>query len=239
VTGAARHFWSAQGFAAQSEQAMLRLIGIMISIGLADSFNPSTFVTGFFIATRENSRGDLLRFAFGVFAVYLVGGIAIAAGPGRLLLALVPRPSAHLAAALEIVAGAVLLVTSWYLISRRHKLRRQRRHRRRWRSPFMLGAGIMAFETPTALPYFAAIAAAVSARPGPVSMLILLLIYNVCFVAPLLLMVAVLTFAGRTAKPKLVTIRALIERHWPLLLGVAALIGGTFVITLGLHHAMQ
>jgi cytochrome c biogenesis protein CcdA len=230
---------------------MLRLIGIMISIGLADSFNPSTFVTGFFIATRENSRGDLLRFAFGVFAVYLVGGIAIAAGPGRLLLALVPRPSAHLAAALEIVAGAVLLVTSWYLISRRHKLRRrrllrgpglgerQRRHRRRWRSPFMLGAGIMAFETPTALPYFAAIAAAVSARPGPVSMLILLLIYNVCFVAPLLLMVAVLTFAGRTAKPKLVTIRALIERHWPLLLGVAALIGGTFVITLGLHHAMQ
>lgn len=228
---------------------MLRLIGIMISIGLADSFNPSTFVTGFFLATRESSRGDLLRFALGVFAVYTLGGIAIAAGPGRLLLALVPRPSAGLAAALEILAGALLLVTSWYLISRRHTLRRRRllrgpqtselRSRRRWRSPFMLGAGIMAFETPTALPYFAAIAAAVSARPGPVGILVLLLIYNVCFVAPLLLMVAILTFAGATAQRRLVTVRTVIERHWPLLLGFAALIAGGFVIALGLHHALQ
>jgi cytochrome c biogenesis protein CcdA len=226
---------------------MLRLIGIMISIGLADSFNPSTFVTGFFLATREGSRGVLLHFALGVFAVYTIGGIAIAAGPGRLLLLLVPRPSASLAAALEIVAGAMLLVTSWYLISRRHNLRRrrllrgpragERRSRRRRHSPFMLGAGIMVFETPTALPYFAAIAAAVSARPGPVSMLLLLLIYNVCFVAPLLLMVAILTFAGAAAQPRLAKIRALIERQWPLLLGVAALIGGVFVIALGLHHA--
>ena len=59
----------------------------------------------------------------------------------------------------------------------------------------MLGASITAVELPTAFPYFAAIAAILGAGLGPVRDLVLLLVFNLCFVLPLVAIVATLTFA--------------------------------------------
>jgi len=88
---------------------MLRLIGLMISIGFADSLNPTTIAPALYLATNEKSpRNQVAEFTIGVFAVYLVGGLAIALGPGQLLLALVPHPSKHLGYVLEIVAGVAI-----------------------------------------------------------------------------------------------------------------------------------
>src|ERR1035441_2120484 len=71
---------------------MLRLIGLVVSIGLADSLNPTTIAPALYLATGRRARGELVRFTAGVFAVYLVGGAIIALGPGQLPLALVPAP---------------------------------------------------------------------------------------------------------------------------------------------------
>ena len=46
------------------------------------------------------------EFTFGVFAVYFLGGAAIALGPGQLILSLVPSPDAEDRHVLEIIAGA-------------------------------------------------------------------------------------------------------------------------------------
>ena len=90
---------------------------------------------------------------------------------------------------LEIVAGGAMLAAAAVLWGYRKRLvRRPRRLRStpRGRSSAILGATITAVELPTAFPYFAAIAALVGANLSVVRIVFLLVIFNVCFVLPLL-----------------------------------------------------
>ena len=71
---------------------MLRLIGIVISIGLADSLNPSTIAPALLLAAGPAPAQTVAQFTAGVFLVYLLGGALIALGPGRAVLSLVRSP---------------------------------------------------------------------------------------------------------------------------------------------------
>jgi len=82
---------------------MLRLIGLVVSIGLADSLNPTTIAPAMYLATGERPRRQVTEFTLGVIVVYLAGGILIALGPGQLLLSLVPKPDAEDRHVIEIV----------------------------------------------------------------------------------------------------------------------------------------
>jgi cytochrome c biogenesis protein CcdA len=224
---------------------MLRLIGLMISIGIADSLNPTTIAPALYLATNEkNPRNQVAEFTIGVFAVYLVGGLAVALGPGQLLLALVPRPSRHLGYVLEIVAGVAMLTASAFLWGYRKNLaqRPPPEIKPDRRSSAILGATITAVELPTAFPYFAAIAAVVGSGLDVVRQIVLIVLFNVCFIAPLLGIVATLTFAGPDATRFLARGREFLERRWPVVLAVLALVAGVFVTLLGVtglastHH---
>jgi cytochrome c biogenesis protein CcdA len=224
---------------------MLRLIGLMISIGFADSLNPTTIAPALYLATNEkNPRSQVAEFTIAVFAVYLVGGLAVALGPGQLLLALVPRPSKHLGYVLEIVAGVAMLTASAFLWSYRKHLanRAPPEIKPDRRSSAILGATITAVEFPTAFPYFAAIAAVVGSGLDVVRQVILIVLFNVCFIAPLLGILATLTFAGPDAIRTLARGREFLERRWPVVLAVLALVAGVFVTLLGVtglastHH---
>jgi cytochrome c biogenesis protein CcdA len=216
---------------------MLRLIGLMISIGLADSLNPTTIAPALFLATGERSpRNQVIQFTMAVFAVYLVGGLVIALGPGELVLAIVPKPGRHLQYILEIAAGVAMLTASVFLWSYREHLAKREPPdvRSDGRSSAILGATITAVELPTAFPYFAAIAAVVGSDLDIVRQVILLVLFNVCFIAPLLAIVGTLTFAGDDAKRMLGRGRELLDAHWPEVLAVLALIAGVFVMFLGI-----
>lgn len=215
---------------------MLRLIGLVVSIGLADSMNPTTIAPGLYLAVGEKPRSALIQFTVGVFAVNLVGGAIIALGPGQALLALVPKPSATTRYILETVAGAVMLVGAAVIWRRRKSLARRELPSPKGssKSAFLLGATIAAVELPTALPYFAVIAAVVGSGLGPVRQLIALAIYNLCFVLPLILMVLTLMIAPERAAEILQRARNWLQRRWPPLLAGLALIAGAFVITLGI-----
>lgn len=222
---------------------MIRLLGLVISIGFADSVNPTTIAPALYLASERHPRRQVAEFTVAVFAVYLVGGLAIALGPGQLLLALVPHPGRHVGYLLETIVGAVMLAGAAFLWGYRDRLARTSppEFRPGSRSSALLGATIMAVELPTAFPYFAAIAAVVGAGLDPVRILILLVIFNVCFVAPLLGIVATLTFAGNNAQRLLSLGRDRLERHWPAVLSTLALIAGLIVTFLGVtglayHH---
>ena len=101
------------------------------------------------------------------------------------------------------------------------------------KSSLLLGATIAAVELPTAFPYFAAIAAIVDSGFGPISHLVALGIYNVAFVFPLILMIVILMVAPTRAEAILRGARAWLERRWPALLAVLALVAGLFVTALG------
>ena len=215
---------------------MLRLIGIVISIGLADSLNPTTIAPALYLATGENARNRVAEFTAGVFAVYFLGGAAIAVGAGQLIRPLLPHPRHHIADIVEIAVGAAMIAASAMLW--RHRKTLARRDPPDFdpsgRSSWVLGASITAVELPTAFPYFAAIAAIVGSGLGPVRDLVLLLLFNVCFVLPLLGIVGVLTFAGDRADQMLTAGRDFLQRHWPAVLAGLALVAGLFVVALGL-----
>ena len=97
----------------------------------------------------------------------------------------------------------------------------------------MLGASITAFELPTAFPYFAAIAAILGAGLGPARDLVLLFLFNACFVLPLVAIIATLTFEPDRAEGLLATGRAFLGRHWPRLFAGLAFLAGVFVLALG------
>ena len=215
---------------------MLRLIGLVVSIGLADSLNPTTIAPALYIATGERAAIRIAEFTFGVFLVYFIGGAAIALGPGQLILSLVPSPDAEDRHVLEIIAGAALIVVAVLLWCKRVSLsnRRMPQVGGTRKSSAILGATITAVELPTAFPYFAVIAAIVGSGYGPWRQLFLLVLFNVCFVLPLIGIVLTVILAGDRAEQMLATGRGFLERHWPTLLSGLMLIAGVFVLLLGI-----
>lgn len=215
---------------------MLRLAGIVVSIGLADSLNPSTVGPALYLAAGERPRWVVLRFTGSVAAVSLLAGLVLTIGPGQLLLALIPHPSATVRYVAETVAGAVMLIASALLWFKRERLGHRERNTSAptRHSPGLLGATITAIELPTAFPYFAAIAAIVGSGVNVLQATLLLVVYNLCFVMPLLAIVVVLTAAGDRAERVLTTIREYLQTHWPVIVSVLALVAGLFTITLGI-----
>ncbi len=214
---------------------MLRLIGVVASIGLADSLNPTTIAPALYLASGREPRRGVLQFTLGVAAVYILGGAVLVYGPGQLLLSLVPHPRPTVRYVLEILAGVVMLVGAGVLWYHRDRLAKRQLPSppASGKSSLLVGATISAVELPTAFPYFAAIAAIVGSGLGPGHRLIALLIYNVCFVLPLLLILLTLIVAGDQAERILRAARDLLQSHWPAILAGIALLAGVFVTVLG------
>jgi cytochrome c biogenesis protein CcdA len=215
---------------------MVRLLGIVISIGLADSLNPSTIAPALYLATGECARERVAEFTLAVFAVYFVGGAAIALGARQLVQPLLPHPRHHIADIVELAVGVAMIGAAAFLWRHRDRLaeRDPPDFDPHGRSSWVLGASITAVELPTAFPYFAAIAAIVGSGLGPARDLVLLVLFNLCFVSPLLGILAVLTFKGEQADQVLSQARGFLQRHWPAVLAGLALLAGLFVVTLGL-----
>jgi cytochrome c biogenesis protein CcdA len=214
---------------------MFRLVGIVVSIGLADSLNPTTIAPALYLATGERARGRVAEFTAAVFAVYFLGGAAIAVGAGQLIRPLLPHPRHHIADIVEIAVGAALIASAAVLW--RHRARLSLRDPPDFdpggKSSWVLGASITAVELPTAFPYFAAIAAIVGSGMGPVRDLALLLLFNICFILPLLGILAILTFAGEQSDRMLTSARNYLHGHWPQVVASLALVAGLFVVLLG------
>ena len=87
---------------------MFRQLGVVISVGLADSLNPSTVGPALFLATGRNRLRRVAEFTLGVWVVNLAGGLLLMIGPGRLLLDLVPHPRGTVRHIIEFVAGVIL-----------------------------------------------------------------------------------------------------------------------------------
>lgn len=214
---------------------MLRLIGLAVSIGLADSLNPTTIAPALYLASGDRARRSVTEFTAGVFIVYLLGGAAIALGPGQLLLSLIPKPDREMRLIIETVVGAALIAAAIMLWRHRDRLaeRQLPQPKGGGRSSIILGATITAVELPTAFPYFAVIAAIVGSGIDPARQLLVLLLFNICFIAPLLGIIATLTFAGSHADRMLAVGRNFLQRNWPLLLSGLLFLAGLFVVLLG------
>jgi cytochrome c biogenesis protein CcdA len=213
---------------------MIRLVGLMISIGLVDSLNPTTIAPALYLATADHPRRRVAEFTLAVFVVYLAGGVLIGLGLGELIRSVIPKGHLTVRHIGEIIAGVILLlgaVMIWR--TRKRILRRGLPQARDRRSSVILGATITAVELPTAFPYFAAIAAVVGGGVGPLREFLLLLIFNVCFVLPLIGIVITLIVAGDRSERILGAGRRFLERRWPHILAVLLALVGILAVLIG------
>jgi cytochrome c biogenesis protein CcdA len=212
---------------------VLQLLGVAVSIGLADALNPTTIAPALYLATVEHGFRQVLLFTAGVFLVYLAGGALLVFGPGNAIISLIPHPGATLRYWMEVTAGALLIagaVITWW---RRAALARRPlpKPREGGRSGLVLGASITALELPTAFPYFGLVAAVSSSQLDDFQQFAVLLVFNLVFVLPLLAIAFTLVLRGSEAARILRRARDRVERYWPqALTAVLGVIGGVVVL---------
>jgi cytochrome c biogenesis protein CcdA len=171
---------------------VLPLALLVVSIGLVDSLNPGTVGPALYLAAGARPARRTLGFATGVVAVNLLGGIALLAGPGRIALDALPRAGARTQHLAELAVAAVLLVAAAFAWRARHRIRDRyaRPSAGSSRAPLLLGATIALVELPTALPYFAVIAAVSASQSSVAVEIAMLALFNLAFVAPVLAIAA-------------------------------------------------
>ncbi len=213
---------------------MYALLGIVLTIGFADSINPSTIGPALFLASGRDAERRLLGFIAGVFVVSATVGVVVVAGPGRALLA--HRPNQRTEHVIEVAAGAALLVLAVVLWLTRKRFARRivRSGETVQRTSFLAGAGIMAVELPTALPYFAVIAAVTGSGRTLAIQVALILLFNVMFVAPLVAVLLVRQLAGPRAVEALARARERVEQHAGILGPALVLLIALILLAIGI-----
>jgi cytochrome c biogenesis protein CcdA len=213
---------------------MYALLGVVLTIGLADSINPSTIGPALLLASGRDAGRRLLGFIAGVFAVSATAGVAVVVGPGRALLA--HRPNQHTEQLAEVVGGAALLVLAvvLYLTRKRFARRIVESGETVQRTSFLAGAGIMALELPTALPYFAVIAAVTGSGRTLATKVALILLFNLMFVAPLAAVLVIRQLAGPPALEALARTRERLERHAVILVPALVFFIALILLAIGI-----
>lgn len=214
---------------------MRALVLVVVSVALLDCLNPSTIGPALYLATRKDAERGIGGFSVGVFAVNLLGGVFLTLGPGRLLIGALPHPGDATVARLELAAGVAAVVLAVVLWLERERLARHlHSHEDRiGGSSILLGAGVMAVELPTAVPYFAVIAAVADSGRSVATQIGLLVLFNVVFVAPLLIILLVVKLAGDRGGRVLERVHARLHRHAAVLIPAAVLCVGVVLVALG------
>ncbi len=219
---------------------MMGLTLLVASIAIADSINPSTLVPALWLAGAREGRG-LATFTFGVFAVYLAGGLVLILGPGPALINALHHVGGSIEHGLEAAGGIGALVFAVFIWRSGRptpgavdtpEVTRAPHHSPA--SAFALGAGIMVIELPTAFMYFAAISAILAGRAPVPGQIALLLVYNVLFVAPLIAILLVRRLAGERGDRWLAGAGAWLRRAGRVALTGVAGAGGAALLVLGL-----
>jgi len=212
---------------------VLEVTLVVISLAVADSVNPVTIAVALYLASTDSSRSRLAGFAAGVFGVYALGGAVLILGPGQLLDAAATSADTRAFHIASILLGALLLIGALVLFRRRHQSVQAAPAVARLsaRSALALGAAVTALDLPTAFPYFAALAAILGSGVATGSQLVLLAAFNVIYVLPLALILAVRMFAGERCDPMFARGRQMIDRVAPILLvALTAVTGGGLLV---------
>jgi cytochrome c biogenesis protein CcdA len=210
------------------------LLWPILLLGLGDSLNPATIAAAIIVAANKGPVPRVLAFAAGTGLTYFVGGVVLVLAPAALLNTLThPRPSTrtHIA---EIAIGVVALAfAAWMSRQPTEKVSKHLPNKVSVLGAFTLGAAITIVDLPTALMYFAAIALAVGAEISKPERIGLLVVFNVAYVTPLLLIALLVASLGARATPILERMNKLVARWGPRVLTAITAASGCYLVIIG------
>jgi cytochrome c biogenesis protein CcdA len=214
---------------------MLGLVVFVCTVAVVDSLNLSTIGPALYLATAPDWLRGMLGFVVGVFVVSTAAGLVLTLGPGQAVLAAVPRPTRRVTHLAELALGAAVVVGSLVVWWAREQIARKvvKYEQRGVRGSVLLGAGIVAVELPTALPYFAVIAAIVAGDQNVLSQIVLLVAFNGLFVAPLLVILAIRALARQRGIDALTTFRRRLHERAAVIIPAVVFLVGAALLLLG------
>jgi cytochrome c biogenesis protein CcdA len=212
-------------------------LALVIGIGLLDSANPATVVPALYLAAGPNGVKSVAGFLAGFSAANMALGVLIVLGPGEAVKRHLPHAGDHAKHVLELATGGFLLLVAAALWWQRHRVSHHvaagTKHLDR--NSLLLGAGIAVVELPTAVPYFAAIAVIVGSGQRAAIEVLLLAVFNLCFLLPVIVLLGLRMLAGERSRAWLFRLRGRIDA-WLATLAPAlvALVGLALVVVGGL-----
>jgi cytochrome c biogenesis protein CcdA len=211
---------------------------LVLSVAALDSLNPSTLAPAVILALGEQPARRVGSFTAGVFAVSTAGGLVLLLTVGRSLLERFAHPSVHTRHSIELAVGIALLIAAALLWAFRDRVRAPlaREPTAGGRSSLALGAGIMAVELPTAVPYFAAILATLGAVNGASRQAVFIVLYNVVFVAPLLVITLLVALTGDRYRDRIATFSAALRKRGPDFLPLGVAVIGIVLVLIGVRE---
>jgi cytochrome c biogenesis protein CcdA len=214
---------------------VLQALIVVTGIALADSVNPATIGPGVVLAMSEHPSRRVLEFTTGAFIVNVAGGALLVLGPGQWLLSVLPSPSHHVRHVAELAVGAVLIAGAAAVWLIRHRLAERDLPGTRAQPGKALTAGatLMLLELPTAFPYFAAIAAIVGLDTSLWVELLLVCLFNVIFLAPLLVIAIVVRFSSGVRTTVIEPVASWLQLRWPVMLAVALTVLSVVLLVAG------
>jgi cytochrome c biogenesis protein CcdA len=210
---------------------------VVAGIAAVDSLNPTTIGPALLLGVSEHPVPRILQFSAGFFLVNLAGGVLLVLGPGQLLLSLIPHLSGHAKHLLEVGGGVALLILAVVLwVGRQRVIRSQTDEIRppSSRSSFVAGAGIALAELPTALPYIAAIAAIDAAPVSVPEQILLVVVFNVIFIAPVVGIAIAIGVSPALRADVIEPFRRWLVGNWPRLIAAIMAIAGVVLLAVGI-----
>ena len=174
----------------------------LLGLALLDSINPSALAMTLYLVTTGARAGRVLTYIAAVFVTYFTIGLGLMLGLGALLAMFQGVFETTAAYVVQAVIGAAMLIYS-FSPNKEAQDDAETKEAKAPRSQgfmamFLLGVTITAAEFPTAFPYLGAIGILNSLNLSFLGWLPLLLVYNLIFVTPpLLLFGAYRIFGGR------------------------------------------
>jgi cytochrome c biogenesis protein CcdA len=210
-------------------------LALVIGIGLLDAANPATVVPALYLAAGPNGVKSVAGFLGGFAAANMALGVLLALGPGEAIKRHIPHAGDHTKHVIELAAGGFLLALAAALWWQRHRVSHQvaagTKHLDR--NSLLLGAGIAVVELPTALPYFAAIAVIVGSGQRAAIEVLLLAVFNLCFLLPVIVLLGLRMLAGERSRAWLFRLRGRVDAWLATLAPALVAVVGLALVVVG------
>lgn len=211
---------------------MHALLTSLVAIAALDSLNPTATAIQVFLLSTPKPIARSIAFIVGVFTAYWMVGLLITLGFGEAIAALMNQVGLALPGSiygLQFFLGVVLLVIGWkFNFNERRTERRPQKLTLTY--TFVLGLAVTIWESPTALPYLAAIQQIIRANLDWLSIVAILGLYNLIFVFPLIILLGIYIVLQERSAAMLYRINRAIEQWGPKILRVVLIMLGAALV---------
>lgn len=175
----------------------------VFSLALIDSINPSALLVTLVLLCTKSPARKVMVYAGTVFSVYLMLGIVLMLGLDWILGTFADAINSSGAYGIQFAAGAAMLTYAIMAPDKSASTEPAEPADFSTRTLILLGLTVTLLEAPTAIPYLAAIGILSSSAPDIASWLPILLVYNMIFIAPPMLLLWLQKMLGNRIRPAL------------------------------------